>query len=67
MLKRHGVEIYFIAFAGFMLASLVLTLNAILEQREASWIAFVLLGLGCASGLMAMVAADVRQRALPTR
>lgn len=67
MLRRYAVEIYFTGFALAMLGALALTLHAILEQREAAGLVVVLVVLGCVLGLMAMIAADVRQRSLPIR
>lgn len=65
MISRWAVELYFFSAAGCYLAALLMSLAAIRAQQEGSaWIAVLVVAAGILS-VMALIAADVRQRSLP--
>ena len=65
MIRKYAVELYFFIAAGlFLIALLQLLADVRAEEPGSAWTALIVLVAGVFS-IMALVAADVRQRSLP--
>jgi hypothetical protein len=65
MIRKYAVELYFFLAAAFFIVALLQTLAAVrAEEQGSAWTALLVLVAGVFS-IMALMAADVRQRSLP--